>query len=50
MDEKTYVINDKFVVKEEYLKMSKEELNRAIQKILDEDAAKRNKSRQAMVK
>lgn len=42
MSEKTYVINDRVVVKEEYLKMSKNERRKAIQKIIDEDTAKRN--------
>ena len=42
MSEKTYVINDRVVVKEEYLKMSKEERRKAIQEIIDEDNAKRS--------
>lgn len=43
MGEKTYVIDDKVVVKEKYLKMSKEERKKAIHDIISEDAAKRQK-------
>lgn len=50
MTEKTYVINDKFVVKEKYLKMSKEEREKAIQDIISEDAAKRSKLRRTIAK
>lgn len=50
MAEKTYVIDDKVVVKEKYLKMSKEERRKAIQEIMNEDAAKRSKLRRAMAK
>lgn len=48
MEEKIYVINDNVEVKEKYLKMSAEERNREIQKIIEEDAAKRNKLRRVM--
>lgn len=50
MAEKTYVIDDKVVVKEKYLKMSKEERKKAIQEILNEDAVKRSKLQRAMAK
>ena len=50
MAEKTYVIDDKVVVKEKYLKMSKEERKKAIQEILNEDAAKRSKLQRIMAK
>lgn len=50
MAEKTYVIDDKVVVKEKYLKMSKEERKKAIQEIINEDAVKRSKLQRAMAK
>lgn len=50
MAEKIYVIDDKVVVKEKYLKMPKEERRKAIQEIINEDAVKRSKLQQAMVK
>ena len=43
MGEKTYVIDDKVVIKEKYLRMSKEERKKAIRDIINEDAAKRQK-------
>lgn len=39
--EKTYVIDDRVMVKEKYLKMSKEERREAIRKIISEDTAKK---------
>lgn len=48
MAEKTYVIDDRVVVKEKYLQMSKEERKKAIQEIINEDATKRKKIRRAI--
>lgn len=48
MDEKIYIINDNVEVKEKYLKMSAEERNREIQKIIEEDAVKRNRLKYEM--
>lgn len=50
MVEKTYVIDDKVVVKEKYLKISKEERKKAIQEILNDDAVKRSKLQRTMAK
>lgn len=41
MGEKTYVIDDRVVVKEKYLNMSKEERQQAIRKIISEDTGKK---------
>ena len=41
MREKTYVIDDRVMVKEKYLKMSKEERREAIRKIISEDTTKK---------
>lgn len=43
MGEKTYVIDDKVVIKEKYLRMSKEERRKAIRDIISEDDARRKK-------
>lgn len=43
MAEKTYVIDDRIVVKEKYLRMSSEERQKAIEEIIREDTAKRRK-------
>lgn len=50
MDDKIYVINDNVEVKEKYLKMSKEERNKAIQAIIEEDSVQRNKLNRIMDK
>lgn len=50
MSEKTYVIDDRVVVKEKYLKMSKEERKKAIEEIIREDTMKRKKVQQAIIK